>query len=432
MRLPRLSLLSALFVIALLLIGGSWELAPRFITTALADPVQKLIEKLDSESTDSADSKSEQDQLPSFVPSHHALGANGDAIGASAAANGPALPQDAPVRQIYFEPINPQAAVPPVGAEPSNKSKPEVVAAKTLFGAAKTGSPLAARAIGTYARGCLSGAVQLANDGPTWQAMRLSRNRHWGHPRLVDLVQRLSKDAKKLDGWPGLLVGDLSQPRGGPMLTGHASHQVGLDADVWLTPMPDRTFSRKEREEISATSMLDKTDIAVDPKIFTAKHVALIKRAASYPEVERVLVHPAIKKALCLAAGNDRAWLGKVRPIGGHYYHFHIRIKCPPGFSGCRPQTPPTGEDGCGKEVDAWIAKLTPPKTPPPPKPPGYKPKPPPPPITMAQLPKECVAVLESGPDGVKIPPAVTHHPTATANASTPAQPKQAAVDKKR
>jgi penicillin-insensitive murein endopeptidase len=278
------------------------------------------------------------------------------------------------------------------------------VAAKSLFGAAKTPAPLAARAIGSYSRGCLSGGVALPVDGPAWQAMRLSRNRNWGHPDLVKLVERLATDAQKNDGWPGLLVGDISQPRGGPMTSGHASHQVGLDADVWLTPMPDHTLSAKEREEIAATSMLDKTDLAVDPNIFTAKHVALIKRAASYPQVERVLVHPAIKKALCQAAGTDRAWLAKVRPIGGHYYHFHIRIACPPGSSAfCKPQTPVTGDDGCTKEVDEWLARLAP--SPPVPHPPGWKPRPPAPPITMAQLPAECRTVLASGPDGITEPP---------------------------
>ena len=64
--------------------------------------------------------------------------------------------------------------------------------------------------------------------------MRLSRNRNWGHPKLVEFLERLSAKGAKV-GWPGLLVGDMAQPRGGPMLTGHASHQVGLDADIWLT-----------------------------------------------------------------------------------------------------------------------------------------------------------------------------------------------------
>ena len=90
-------------------------------------------------------------------------------------------------------------------------------------------------------------------NGDTWQVMRLSRNRNWAHPDMVALVERLADKAHKDAGWPGILVGDMSQPRGGPMLTGHASHQVGLDADVWLTPMPDRRLSREEREDMSAS-----------------------------------------------------------------------------------------------------------------------------------------------------------------------------------
>lgn len=315
-----------------------------------------------------------------------------------AAAVAPAGGADATVAALGSQaPVKPSQGRPAVG-----ETKPAPIAAKLMFGTAKDPAPLASRAIGAYARGCLAGGVALPVDGPAWQAMRLSRNRNWGHPDLVKLVQRFATEAQKNDGWSGLLVGDLSQPRGGPMLTGHASHQVGLDADVWLTPMPKRRLSNRQREEMSATSMLDKTSLAVEPKVFTEKHVKIIKRAASYSQVERVLVHPAIKKALCEAAGSDRKWLGKVRPIGGHYYHFHIRIGCPPGFAGCTPQFPVTGEDGCGKEVEQWLARLAPRKTPAPPKPPGYKPPPPKPPITLAELPPECRVVLESGPDGVK------------------------------
>ncbi len=346
-----------------------------------------------------------------LVPTVGEASSNVDNPDAAATAMPPsAVTGDRPSTPIVLsvEPIPPRGPVSGSAVEPGDAATPEtgppMVPAKSLFGAATTAAPLASRAIGSYSRGCLAGAVALPVDGPAWQAMRLSRNRNWGHPKLISLVERLALDAQKNDDWQGLLVGDISQPRGGPMLTGHASHQVGLDADVWLTPMPAKRFTRKEREDISATSMLDQTDLAVDPKVFTEKHVKLIKRAASYPEVERVLVHPAIKKALCEAAGADRKWLGKVRPIGGHYYHFHIRIGCPPGSTVCKPQTATTGDDGCAKEVDEWLARLAPPKGPPPPKPPGYKPPPPPPPLTMAQLPAECTAVLESGPDGVRQP----------------------------
>ena len=139
---------------------------------------------------------------------------------------------------------------------------------------------------------------RLPINGPDWQVMRLSRNRNWGHPRLLDYLERLASDARGLDGWPGLLVGDMAQPRGGPMITGHTSHQIGLDADIWLTPMPDRVLTPEEREDITATSML-KDPFTVDPTIWTPLHTKLIKRAASYPQVARIFVHPAIKKVLC-------------------------------------------------------------------------------------------------------------------------------------
>ena len=128
-------------------------------------------------------------------------------------------------------------------------------------------------------------------------------NRNWGHPVLVTYLERLARDARAI-GWPGLLIGDLSQPRGGPMLTGHASHQIGLDADIWLTPMPNRTLSSQEREDISAISMLS-DPLNVDRTRWTATHTQLIKLASSYPEVDRIFVHPAIKQVLCDQGGND-------------------------------------------------------------------------------------------------------------------------------
>lgn len=225
--------------------------------------------------------------------------------------------------------------------------------------------------------------------------MRLSRNRNWGHPELIALVEKLAVEAKAHDGWPGLLVGDISQPRGGPMLTGHASHQVGLDADVWLTPMPNRRLTEKEREELSATSMLAPDRVSVNPDVWTDAHVRLLKRVASYKQVERVLVHPAIKKAICTSTAAkepDHAWLSKIRPIWGHYYHFHIRIACPKGSTNCQAQPSVGPEDGCGAELDRWLALIK--------NPPKPAPGPPPPekaPITLAQLPPDCGSVLASG-----------------------------------
>jgi penicillin-insensitive murein endopeptidase len=282
-------------------------------------------------------------------------------------------------------------------APPPPKSPP----AKELFGSVTTPAPLPARAIGSYSKGCLAGGVSMPVNGPDWQVMRLSRNRNWGSPQLVQYLERLASDARALDGWPGLLVGDMSQPRGGPMLTGHTSHQVGLDADIWLTPMPDHILTREERENVSAVSML-KDPFNVDPEKFTLQQVKLIKRAASYPQVARIFVHPAIKKALCREAGSvgkDKSWLAKIRPWWNHYYHFHVRLACPPGMDGCVNQTPVTGDLGCGKELDNWYDTLrkaaiwTAQQAAKPDKKPPKKKKQ----MQLYELPRDCRTVLTAG-----------------------------------
>src|SRR3954468_7699383 len=190
--------------------------------------------------------------------------------------------------------------------------------AKELFGRKVLPAAMPSRVIGFYAKGCIAGAEALPIDGDTWQVMRLSRNRNWAHPQLVKLLERLSANAHKDAGWPGILVGDMSQPRGGPMITGHASHQVGLDADVWLTPMPKRELSRNEREEMSAVMMVRPDRLDVDPQAWKPGHLAVIRAAAQEPAVQRIFVNAAIKKALCREAGGERGWLSKLRPMYGH------------------------------------------------------------------------------------------------------------------
>ena len=270
-------------------------------------------------------------------------------------------------------------------------------AAKRIFGTAPGPANLEARAIGSFAKGCIAGATALPIDGETWQVMRLSRNRNWGHPDLIGLLEKLARRAPKEAGWPGLLVGDISQPRGGPMLTGHASHQIGLDADLWLTPMPGRRLSRDERENMSATNIVRSDWMDVEPSHYSAKHLALIRLAAREKAVTRIFVNPAIKVALCRDAGADRSWLSKVRPMWGHNYHFHIRIACPAGEATCVDQPLPQDEDGCGTELKDWLKKqyaaMHKPK--PPPGPQG-KPKPQPRPWTLEDLPDECRQVAVS------------------------------------
>ncbi|MCI4679424.1 penicillin-insensitive murein endopeptidase [Rhodoblastus acidophilus] len=266
---------------------------------------------------------------------------------------------------------------------PNDPSTP----AKQLFGRAIEPAQLSARSIGFYSRGCLAGAKALPVNGATWQVMRVSRDRYWGHPALIGFLERLAARAPSEAGWPGILVGDMSQPRGGPMLTGHASHQIGLDVDIWLTPMLERRLSRGERETISAVNMVRRNGLDVDRSVWSPGQLGIIRAAARDPIVERVFVNAAIKRALCRDATGDRSWLHNVRPYYGHNYHFHVRIACPAGNEECRPQDPVPPGDGCDASLNWWItdAVLHPRLNP------HAKPRPS---LTMAELPPECRRVL--------------------------------------
>ncbi len=262
--------------------------------------------------------------------------------------------------------------------------------AKTLFGAAPVASPQRPEPIGGYARGCQAGAVQLPETGPTWQAMRLSRNRNWAQPTTIDYVQDLSRFAATQPGWEGLYIGDMSQPRGGPMLTGHRSHQTGLDIDVWMLP-PDRlNLSVAERESLSSISMRRSAGAFTNSR-WTPQHEAIIRAAASDPRTARIFIFPGAKVAMCNSATGDRSWLSKVRPWWGHHYHFHVRLNCPDGATGCVDQAPPPPGDGCA-EAAGWVDRIL---NPPPPDPNAPPPRPSPD-LTMANLPGQCLAVLNA------------------------------------
>jgi penicillin-insensitive murein DD-endopeptidase len=240
-----------------------------------------------------------------------------------------------------------------------------------------------ARSIGFYSAGCLAGGAALPISGPAWRVMPLSRNRNWGHPTLIRFLENLALEVRKAGIWNGLLIGDMSQLHGGQMSSGHASHQIGLDADIWLRPMPNGEPTGDEREEMMSTNVVAHDRLDVDPTRWMPRHGALIKAAALNAQVERIFVNPAIKKALCRETTGDRKWLHKVRPWWGHDYHFHVRLRCPAGSAECKPQDPPPPGDGCDKDLDWWFTDE------------GLYPKPgPEKPLTTADLPPACRPAL--------------------------------------
>src|SRR5256714_10355678 len=128
----------------------------------------------------------------------------------------------------------------------ANPNDPKI-GAKELFGRKVLPAAMPSRVIGFYAKGCIAGAEALPINGDTWQVMRLSRNRNWAHPELVKLLERLSANAHKDAGWPGILVGDMSQPRGGPMIAGHARHHGGVGRAILLIAIPEQRLPPGQR-----------------------------------------------------------------------------------------------------------------------------------------------------------------------------------------
>jgi penicillin-insensitive murein DD-endopeptidase len=214
----------------------------------------------------------------------------------------------------------------------------------------------AARSIGDYSAGCLQGAVRLPLDGLGYQVMRPSRRRYFGHPALVEYIRTFGKRVREQQ-FGVLLIGDMSQPRGGRAASGHASHQTGLDVDIWYTH-PERArkvpLSATEREQLSASSVLDKRGEGLAPR--WRKHVENILRlAVDEARVDRLFVHPAIKRSLC-ESSEPRAWLRKVRPWHGHDDHFHVRLGCLDADVDCKSQPALPEGDGCDK-LAWWFNK---------------------------------------------------------------------------
>jgi penicillin-insensitive murein endopeptidase len=245
----------------------------------------------------------------------------------------------------------------------------------------------AVRSVGGPAGGCVAGAVPLPLDGPGYQVVRISRNRMWGHPGTIAFVQALGAQALAM-GLPPLYVGDISQPRGGPMRDGHASHQNGNDVDVWFNIDPKPDLPPAAREEIPIVRLVTADEQSIDATAWRPAHARLLHAAASNPAVDRVFVHFAIKRELCRSEAGDRSWLRKIRPWFGHDDHFHVRLACPAGSGECVAQAPIPPGDGCDATLDWWFADAIE----------RHKSvrHPPPRPRAPPKLPQACVAILNA------------------------------------
>lgn len=233
---------------------------------------------------------------------------------------------------------------------------PKVRADSQVWSVVASPSLGVAQSIGGYAGGCVAGARALPSEGIGYQVIRLSRQRYFGHPQLIDFISGFGR--RVADAGIGIaLIGDLGQARGGPLPQGHASHQSGLDVDVWLRlDLPNLGASARERLTEVKYVNHDAFHVSGD---WSDRQARMIRLAAIDNRVERIFVNPAIKQALCVRSWQDRAWLRKVRPWYGHDGHMHVRLSCPAGSPQCENQKPLPEGEGCGDEVQSWLRQST-------------------------------------------------------------------------
>lgn len=233
--------------------------------------------------------------------------------------------------------------------------------------------------------GCIAGAVQLPPRGPGYVTVRMDRSDVWGAPQTIERIQLLARQTTAA-GLPELLIGDISHPRGGPMAGGHVSHQRGLEADIGLDMRPRPPMTDSQRQQYDFPTLVRADRRGVEPSRWNQNVVTLLRIAANLPEVDRILVNPAIKKQLCEEVTGDRSWLRVIRPFYAHAAHFHITFRCPAGQTECRNIPPQPANDGCDSTLQWWFDQLDAPPPPPSTKP--AQPRKPP------AMPAACAAVF--------------------------------------
>ncbi len=200
-----------------------------------------------------------------------------------------------------------------------------------------------AGSVGGYSGGCLHGGERLPARGKGFVVAEPERRRFFGHPALIAFIRDFGAAVAKRD--LGLLpIGDLSQPRGGPAPSGHASHQTGLDADIWYVDGRERPLAKVPMVDLETNLPSDAFDRRIE---------RVLALAASDPRVDRVFVNPVIKRELCRSEKRP-AWLRKVRPWWLHHEHFHVRLACPADSPACEPQKTIADGDGCA-EIEWWL-----------------------------------------------------------------------------
>jgi penicillin-insensitive murein DD-endopeptidase len=204
--------------------------------------------------------------------------------------------------------------------------------------------------VGYYTKGKLSQATSMQRDGKGFVHLFHARNRFWGSQGLIELSEQASAEIAHLfPGGERLQIGDLSAEFG-DFISGHKSHQNGLDADF--------AYFRLDHHEQDPNDLGGfEESFVVNGKLSNnfdlERNWTLIKLMASTGRINRIFVDQVIKLALCryaLEVGDapmHTETLRRLRPATNHADHLHVRLTCPVTSPKCKSQEEPPKGSGC-------------------------------------------------------------------------------------
>lgn len=213
---------------------------------------------------------------------------------------------------------------------------------------------ISAESFGKYTDGHIFKSVPLKRNAPGIQTMRPAMAKFYGHTELRDFIYKLGKQTIN-SGNGQLMIGDLSHKDGGELI-GHASHQNGLDVDIWFYRPKDTItdLANDQRDSSKFPHFLNPATNEFYPNMWNTKLDNVLKMAASDSRVAKIFVNAGVKRRLCRIFPGEK-FLSKIRPWYRHHEHFHVRLKCPENSPSCENQPEIKSLDCSGDNIDWWF-----------------------------------------------------------------------------
>ncbi len=223
------------------------------------------------------------------------------------------------------------------------------------------------RAVGFFTNGSIQDSVTISNEGPGFVKIFRLRERGYGTASLIRMLELAAA------GWrrefpigDRIQIGDSGDHNGG-YISGHGSHQNGLDVDIAYL---NRSHVERDPNTNGPGGYMEQfvSGGKVTANFDIARNWGLMKHLVAQGNVGRIFVDSVIKKTFCsqaaaldpaLPAARRTEVLRRLRPYQNHADHLHLRLKCPPNHPKCVEQSEPPSGSGCASTSSVRVDEYT-------------------------------------------------------------------------